>query len=253
MVCSASRRTRPGRARGTPPSSASLPAGDYLVEVAATNSHVGLGRFQLSVWTPTAEKVHPDVQTVGNTGLGGAGMTLAQFLAARGSLAKSSSTERSGPTDPRSPTHPWLAFNADWCSVPPSWQVNLLQTIANLLPGVDVDLAQYIVQQPSFDGVTVPFYYGCLRHDFNWRNLHRAKHHFGVDAAWNPAARLRADQRLGQDLTALCNANQHGYPDVPASWDWTLSTAGADTCRQIAVAFMLGVQTPGFDGIDYDH
>ncbi len=200
-----------------------------------------------------SEAPHSDVQDVGNTGPGGGGMALWEFHDARGSVAKSASTGRSDPTDPQSPTHPWLAFNADWCSVPPSWQVNLLQTIVNVLPGADVDLAQYIVQQPSFDGVSVPFYYGCLRHDFNWRNLHRVKHHFGVETAWSPAARLRADQRLGQDLTALCNANQYGQPEVPDTWDWTLSVDYVPKCTQVAWAFFAGVQVPGFDGIDYDH
>lgn len=180
-------------------------------------------------------------------------MALWEFLDTRGSVAKSASTGRSDPTDPTSPTHPWLAFTADWCSVPPSWQVNLLQTILNLLTDADIDLAQYIVQQPSFGGVTVPFYYGCLRHDFNWRNLHRVRHHFGLDTAWNAAARLRADQRLGQDLIVLCNANQYGEPSVPASWDWTLSSDGVETCRRAAWVFFAGVQVPGFDGIDYDH
>ena len=94
---------------------------------------------------------------------------------------------------------------------------------------------------------------GCLRHDFNWRNPHRVKHHFGLDTAWNPAARLRADQRLGYDLTTLCNANQDGSAPVPTTWDWTLSMDYVPKCKQAAWAFFAGVQTPGFDGIDYDH
>ena len=240
------------RPAADPVLTATLTAGDYLIEIAPTGT-VTAGSFDLNVWVPSPQKAHGDVQQVGNTAPGGGGMALWEFLATRGSVAKSASTERSDPTDPQSPTHPWLAFNADWCSVPPSWQVNLLQTIVNLLPSVDVDLAQYIVQQPSFGGVTVPFYYGCLRHDFNWRNLHRVKHHFGLDTAWNPEARLRADQRLGHDLVALCNANQRGYPEVPDTWDWTLSRDDLPTCRQVAWAFFAGVQVPGFDGIDYDH
>ena len=122
-------------------------------------------------------------------------------------------------------THPWLPFNADWCSVPPSWQVDLLQAIINAASSSSVDIARCIVQEPDFGGVTVPFYYACLRHDFNWRNLHRVEHHLDYTASgvWNGAVRAEADERLKQDLIVLCNANQYGEPEVPDTWDWTLS------------------------------
>lgn len=232
---------------------ATLTAGDYLIEIAPTGT-VTAGSFQLSVWVPSPQRAHSDVQHVGNTGPR-SGMTLPQFLDTRGSAAKSRSMSPSDPSDPASPTHPWLAFNADWCSVPPSWQVNLLETIANLLTGADVDLAQYIVQQPNFGGVTVPFYYGCLRHDFNWRNLHRVKHFFGYDAAgvWNDDARRRADERLKQDHLVLCNANRRGQPEVPDSWDWMLSEDHLRKCESVASAFRVGVGVPRFETIDYSH
>ena len=209
----------------------------------------------MAVVLPTAEDVHDDVQDVGNTGLNGNGMNLAQFLDTRGSLAKSRSTVRSDPSDPASPTHPWLAFNADWCSVPASWRLNLLQMIINEASSIDVDFARYIVQEPNFGGVTVPFYYACLRHDFNWRNLHRVKHHLDYTASggWSGAVRAEADERLKQDLIVLCNANQHGEPEVPDTWDWTLSGATLDQCEEVAGYFKLGVSTVAFPAIQYDH
>ena len=194
-------------------------------------------------------------QHVGNTGLNGAGMTLGEFLEARGSLAKSTSTIRGDVSDPASPTHPWLAFTADWCSVPASWLINLLQAIINALAETSLDLAQYIVQEADFDGERVPFYYACLRHDFNWRNLHRVEHHFHQDTSgvWTSAVRSEADERFRQDLIVLCNANQYGSPPVPENWDWMLSRENRDTCRSVANEFKLGVSTVPFSAIHYIH
>lgn len=233
----------------------SLMSGDYLVEVAPTNSRIGLGRFGLKVLVPAPAKVHADVQKVGNTGLSGGGMSLAAFLDARGSLAKSASAERSDPSDPTSPTHPWLAFTADWCSVPSSWKIHLLQTIINSLSPVNAYLAHYIVQQPSFGGETVPFYYACMRHDFNWRNLHRVKHFFGLDTpgVWNGQIRGEADERFKQDLTMLCRANQYGQPSLPDSWNWTLSRTNRNICIKVANVFKRGVMTVAFGNISYSH
>ena len=237
-----------------PSANVSLAPGDYLVEVAPTITKIGLGRFRLSVWVPTAEKVHRDVQHVGNTGLNGGGMTLAEFLGARGSFAKSRSTARSDPSDPVSPSYPCLTFTADWCSVPSSWKIKLLQTIINSL-GSNVDLAPYIVQKPSFGGVTIPFYYACLRHDFNWRNLHRVKHHFEhtIASVWNQSVRSEADRRLRQDLILLCSANQYGEPEVPATWNWTLTQNNVKKCKRVAEAFKVGVSVPAFPLISYSH
>ncbi len=182
--------------------------------------------------------------------------TLEQFLDARGTLAKSSSVETSDPSDPASPTHPWLPFTADWCSVPASCKVNLFQIILNALSRDDLDVAQYITQEPKFGGVKVPFYYGCLRHDFNWRNLHRVKHHLQYDngSVWNRTVRDKADERLKQDLIALCNANQYGEPKVPANWNWTLPTDDdVRKCEEIAGEFEFGVSTVLLTSIRYIH
>lgn len=233
----------------------SLVPGDYLIEVAPTRP-VSPGRFNLSVTVPTAEKVHKDVTEVGNTGLNGDGMILAKFLDARGSLAKSRSTARSDTSDPTSPTHPWLAFTADWCSIPlSSGHLDLLESILNALSGDNLDVAQYIKQEPSFGGVTVPFYYACLRHDFNWRDLHRTKHHFQYDAdgVWNSDVRDEADERFKQDLQLLCRANQMNSQPVPDNWDWTLSKTSLETCERVADEFQFGVSLELFGRITYAH
>lgn len=46
--------------------------------------------------------------------------------------------------------------------------------------------------------------YGCMRHDFNWRNLHRVNSHYyyhTLAGTWNDTVRKDADARLGTDLT----------------------------------------------------
>ena len=51
----------------------------------------------------------------------------------------------------------------------------------------------------------MPLYYACLRHDFNWRNLHRIAHEVNprVDS-WNDDSRERSDFQFRNDLTFLC-------------------------------------------------
>ena len=209
----------------------------------------------MAVVLPTAQKVHNDVRAVGNTGRNGTGMDLGEFLDTRGSLAKSRSTARSDPSDPASPTHPWLPFNADWCSVPSSGTLDLIQRIINALSGENLDYAQYIAQEADFNGVTVPFYYGCLRHDFNWRNLHRVKHHLKHDTGgvWTSTVRQEADERFRQDLIVLCKANRYGEPEVSARFDWTLTMDDVETCEEVALEFKFGVSTVLFRSIRYNH
>ena len=62
-----------------------------------------------------------------------------------------------------------------------------------------------------------------------------------------------ADERLRQDLIVLCNANQYREPEVPDTWDWTLSGESLDQCEEIAGYFKLGVSTVAFPTIQYDH
>ena len=146
-------------------------------------------------------------------------------------------------------------FTADWCSVPSQGTLIALEGFILAVSGFDLDLSQYIVQEPDFGGVAVPFYDACLRHDFNWRNLHRVKHHLDYDASgvWDSTVRARADERFKADLLVLCNANQHGSAPVPSGWDWTLSADWLPKCKEVAMAFKGGVSIVPFSTISYVH
>ena len=208
-----------------------LTGGDYLVEVAPTGATSG-GSYELGVWLPTPHKVHNDVKKLGNTGLNGTGMTLHQFLEARGSLAKSSG---GGNFDPPSADYPWLPFTSDGCSIPLT--VDQLEDHAN------------------FHGGSVPFIYACFRHDFNWRNLHRVKHHLRHDigGVWTGTILHEANGRLGEDLYVLCNANQHGSGQTSVHYTWTLSLIGVDDCESAARTIKFVVGLVPFLLIDYTH
>ena len=250
-----------------------LTAGVYLVEIAPTTGTVGGVSFELAVSVPTPRKVHDDVQHVGNTGLDGAGMRLDEFLDARGSLAKSMSAASSDPSDPPSSDYRWLPFTSDGCSIPTSAveaaerllnsQIQLSQQEAawvNVILGntesAEIDLAQYIVNFADFSGETIPFIYAYHRHDFNWRNLHRVKHHLKHEASegvWTDSIRDDADSRFEEDLLVLCGANQYGSARVPNSFDWVLSIDDLEKCTEVASAFEFGVSlVPIFD-ISYSH
>ena len=245
----------PGQAWAAVEVAATATAGDYLIEVAPTAAVGAVGSFELAVSLPSPRTVHSHVRSVGNTATAGNGLDLGQFLTARGSVAKSASTASSDLNDPRSPTHPWLAFTADWCSVPSQGTLIALEGFILAESGFDLDLSQCIVQEPDFGGVAVPFYYACLRHDFNWRNLHRVKHHLDYDASgvWDSTVRARADERFKADLLVLCNANQHGEPQVSTSLDWTLSGDWVPKCEEVAMAFKGGVASGPFSTISYVH
>ena len=228
----ASDTSRPGAWH--PSLDVSLTAGTYVVEVAPTRSHVGLGRFGLAVVLPTAEEVHADVQNVGNTGLNGNGMNLHQFLEARGSLSPSSG---GGNFDPPSADYPWLPFTSDGCSIP------------SLLTSDRIaDLAE-------FGGVSVPFIYGCFRHDFNWRNLHRVKHHLRHDigGVWNGAVFREANGRLGEDLLVLCHANQPGSSQASVHYTWMLPANRVANCEEAVKEIKFGIGLVPFPFIGYTH
>ena len=259
----------------TPVLERNLTAGTYVVEMAATKSIASsLPRYELRAWLPTAAKTHSDVQRVGNTGLSGAGLSLGGFLDARGSLAYNDHpdpAQRTDPAvafDPLSPTYPWLPFTTDRCSIPPAWILHLAEGAADraaalagplgwlaayyLLPNADE-----IQDHPQFGGVTVPFVYGCMRHDFNWRNLHRVKNHLEYDTptgTWNNTVREDADDRLGTDLVGLCKANQSDAPEASSYHTWELPDTGAvRRCTQAADTIEAALGKVAFGWIGYDH
>ncbi|MYJ47547.1 MAG: hypothetical protein F4070_07890 [Acidimicrobiales bacterium] len=141
-------------------------------------------------------------------------MTLGQFLDARGGLIygahpDADPTRATDPFYPESPNYPWLPFTTDRCSIPGGGGSILEPAL----------LAAFNFQDhPLFDTVRVPFIYGCMRHDFNWRALWTVEHrmHFladHVDGPWRVSTMHEANGRLGLDLRFLCEVD--GTPEVP--------------------------------------
>gem|GEM_PF-4233469 len=183
----------------------SLSAGAYVVELAPSIDVQINARIGLRSVLPLGADFYDDVRLVGNVGLDGDGMTLGQFLDARGTdyVHHPDPTRRTDEDDfhdPLNPKYPWLAFWTDRCSIP--------RVLSSL------NLKDY----PKFGGVEVPFVYGCMRHDFNWRNLYRAEHYYdhvgeNPDGPWRVETFHESNGRLGLDLVRLCNVN--GSPENP--------------------------------------
>ena len=251
-----------------------LTPGSYVVEVAPSNAvsrpH---DRFRVTAVVPTADRTRADVQYVGNTGLDDQGMTLGQFLGARGSLIYGAhpDADPTRATDPfysESLDYPWLPFTSDGCSVPPAWFLHFIEKSLDLAAlGMGmlkflavhylVPNAEEIQDHPRFGGETVPFVYGCIRHDFNWRNLHRIKHYFGYDTVggtWNHTVRDAADDRIHADLYVLCSANQYDATEASKYYTWELPNGGAvRRCKQAADVITDVLRALPFSWIDYGH
>ena len=241
-----------------------LNAGTYLIEISPSQPVTqSVWAFELLTMLPTAQKAYADVMNLGNTGLNDSGMTLGSFLDARGSLLygahpNADKTRAEDPFYPASPNYPWLPFTTDRCSIP----------LANW-PIVSQALSEFnLVDHPSFGGLKlrylpriggtdVPFVYGCMRHDFNWRNLHRVLTHYEYDTqqgVWNNGVRIEANDRFGQDLEVLCKANQPGAVDRSRHFDWTLKSKKAlDECLGLATVFKQAVGGVPLSLIRYDH
>ena len=250
------------RAAADPVLSPTLTAGDYLIEIAPTGT-VTAGSFQLSVWVPSPQKAHSDVQHVGNTGLGGAGMTLERFLDARGSICYGAHptcpTDADDPFDPPSSTYPWLPFITDRCSIPQGLvegiesllNAMILQHNSPFTTPVLVDLAQYIRDHATFGTQTVSFVFACMRHDFNWRNLYRVEHHLQHGDAWNTTVRAHADERFNMDLKRLCDANRGSSPVTFRHYSWQVPRDLVAKCHEVADAMKFGVSTVPMFSITY--
>ena len=243
-----------------------LNAGTYLIEIAPSKTVTQpTGGFGLLTELPTGRQVYADVRTVGNTGLGvgDVGMTLGEFLDARGSLLygahpNADKSRAEDPFYPLSPNYPWLPFTTDRCSIPAANWPFIEQALSEL----------NLVDHPSFGGVklrylpriggtTVPFVYGCMRHDFNWRNLHRVLNHYVYDTprgVWNKRARDDSNDRFNDDLQALCLANQRDATETSKHFSWMLNSRSAvEECKDLASMFKLAVGGVPLELISYDH
>ena len=261
--------TSPSTRQSEPLVERTLSAGTYLIELAPSTTLTTQGQFVLTTEMPTAERTHADVQNLGDTGLAGVGMTLGQFPDARGSLIygahpDADPTRATDPFYPESPNYPWLPFTTDRCSIPPAWVLHLAEDAPDRVAALAGPLgwlaahyllpnADEIQDNPQFGGETVPFVYGCMRHYFNWRNLH----HFEYDAAagtWNNTVRRDADTRLGTDLYVLCNANQPGASETSTEYTWELPSMEAiRRCKQAADTIQGALRAVPFSWIGYDH
>ena len=225
--------------------------------------------FHITGMTPSGRRHVNDVALIGNTGLGGTGMALSQFLDARGSRdygahpVKAQRTDPSNPFDPLSPDYPWLPFSTDRCSIPgvvPHLSEVPLASLQLFLAAIEgetlIDVAQ-LVDYPMFGEVSVPFVYGCMRHDFNWRNLHRNATYVDPDLAfgmWTRDRKYEANDRLESDLVTLCNSRQPEAPESSGYLTWKLPReTDVYVCEEHAFAFRVGVDLVPFAVIGYDH
>ncbi len=245
-----------------------LPAGSYLIEIAATKTSSQATRtppavFYVNAWLPLPETVHKQVQNVGNTASSGAGMTLEGFLDDRGSICYGAHptcpTDADDPFDPVSPTFPWLPFITDKCSIPEglvkgieSWlNAMIRQHSSPFTTPKLVDLAPYIRDHAKFGTQTVSFVFACMRHDFNWRNLYRVQWHLDHDGAWNKKVRGQAEERFNLDLKRLCNAKRTDPPVTHRHYVWRVTDDFIDKCREVADAMKFGVSTVPMSKISY--
>ena len=267
-----------------------LRSGTYVVEVIPQGSssqdylHFGssLGEFLVRVTSPSGPQQHDDVNLVGKTQPDGLGMSLAQFLEARGTTGYS--VEHGDPFHPPSSAYPWLAFASDGCTIPEgAWNeigasVGLLiwapvrdnlavdsfatvdshllallleawDRVVDPLQGVDdflrsleiVTFGRSLDQTMAFDDVDVPLYLACLRHDFNWRNLHRVEHDVNPEVnSWTDSARRRADSRFEQDFDLLCRMNPVQTQASP-HFDWQLPTMAAIEACLVKASYLVDV------------
>ncbi len=236
-------------------SAAGIGPGSYVVETAvppATStgsppSPLTTNRFVVAVTTPSVGEAYEDVQQLGNIWLDGAGATLDEFLDARGTTNYGESSEN--PTnnddlfDPDSPHYPWLSFSVDKCSIPEgvvaAGDAVLDRLFAALwgdwsgiftgeIDGTELEdliRAEWFRDYPHFGSAEVAFVYACMRHDFNWKNLHRMSwlnKHTTEPAIWTEASSTESNLRMLADLEILCNANRESAIETSDRFDWRI-------------------------------
>ena len=159
-------------------------------------------------------------------------------------------TDANNPFDPLNPTHPWLPFTTDECSIPQKliqgveiWiNAMILLHRPQLSLSQLINFRQYFRNNATFGTQTVPFVYACMRHDFNWRNLYRTEHHLKHGDTWNTSVRNEADQRFYNDLRQLCDVDQGSQPVTDQLYTWKLTQDNYEKCISVAHALKFGVQ-----------
>ena len=169
-----------------------LPFGSYIIEV-ATSQPFDAGasnNFSLAVQLPSGSEQHRDVQLIGNTGLGGDGLSLADFIGYHPDATNIFGADI-----------PYLDWQHDGCG-----GNQRLEEDTSALPLGRTELLER-------------FESACMRHDFNWSNLTRIER--AVDPSvdfWNQTAREESDTRLRDDLIGVCRTALSNtlFQDPPA-------------------------------------
>ena len=193
----------------------------YVLELANSAPVRIDGAVTLRTVLPLGADFYEDVEYLSNVELNNNGATLGQFLAARGTVDYVNHPDTSRRTtegdfhDPKSRDYPWLAFWTDKCSIP--------SALTSLTDNLDLE------DFPSFGGVEVPFVYGCMRHDFAWRNLYRAEHYYhyigdNPKGPWRLGTMNQSNGRLGLDLLRLCRVDgSMASPDLESPYfTWSI-------------------------------
>ena len=205
-----------------------LPLGSYLIEVATSQPLVAgaSNNFSLAVQLPSGSEQHRDVQLIGNTGLDGDGLSLADFISRH-------PDDTPGPdSNPvYSPDTPYLNWYHDGCG---GHQYRYPNTSTRPYG------------RPEF---LARFESACMRHDFNWQNLKLIEHTVdpSVDS-WNQTAKNESDDRLAADLSRVCHAavNLHIYQD-PLGYGQDIVAAIRSCGYEVTaiMALVLPIHNPG--------
>ena len=240
-------------------SAAGVRPGSYVIEAAMPPaapsgdppSSLTTNRLTVAATTPSVSETYRDVKQLGNIWIDGAGATLEGFLDARGTTDYDEhpiEAQRVVPSDlfkPDSPQYRWLSFGVDRCSIPEgvvaAGDAVLDRLFAALwrdwdgiftgeIDGTDLEdliRAEWFRDYPHFGNAEVAFVYACMRHDFNWKNLHRMSwlnQHTSEPPIWTEASATESNARMFADLKILCHANLDTAIENSDRFDWRISS-----------------------------
>ena len=202
-----------------------LPPGTYLFEVATSQAFDpgASNNFSLAAQLPSGSEQLRDVQLLGNTGLDGDGLRLAEFVSRHPDITTGSVPAADSP---------YLDWRHDAC-----------RGVQHTYPNT----SDFPYGRPE---PLARFGSACIRHDFNWQNLRRIERDVdpGIDT-WNATAKNEADRRLSADLHVVC-WNAIGLETRPHPTDhFQREMAALRSCQGKTLKVMTVVTTinnPGF-------
>ena len=212
---SAERTLVPGNTYG-------LPVGSYLIEVMTSEplDASGTNIHNLAVQLPAGSEQHRDVQIMGNTGLDGDGLSLAEFI-----------DHHPDVSDVFDHDVPYLDWQHDGCD---GHQYRNPDT--NALPYGSTRLLER-------------FESACMRHDFNWVNLSRLERDVDPSlGSWNQTAKDDSDDRLAADLGRVCYVavGSHIIPDpTDHAQDYTKAMSACHFEADLVTVIVRPINNPG--------